>query len=359
MTDYSAQGEDAEVGGRLKQLLLPIPNLTLNQQWDVGHVRFHPVGVAASLIDASQADGPPDPPDWYQSRVSSMAAELNRWTVADTAVAEDVEHAMPIVAGAVAILRAIQHMECPMADIRHQTFGLPGQVTSELIGYFQLTGGATPCWRRVGALAGWTFSDDNYSRWTSDPAYRFLNDALLQQEAFRTPSQRRALTAIELLSNSWLSWQPDVSFLNAVMALEVLLGEDTRIKKYVIARRVSYFTCGWPGEVYADGTRLACTLMSLPLNSNGTNLELGQLVSGMRAGSIRPCSQFLDVLDLYEARNKIVHEGKLGLSSQQEKHATWFISARLLYRVLTWFATNPHADLTELDIEIAASATGC
>lgn len=211
-----------------------------------------------------------------------------------------------------------------------------------------------PGWRRVGALAGWTFSDDSYSRWTSDPAYRFLNDALLQQEEFRTSLQRRALIAIELLSNSWLSWQPDVSYLNAAMALEVLFGEDTRTKKYVIARRVSYFTCGWPGEVYADGTRLSCALMSLPLNSNGNNSELAQLVSDMRAGSIRPCSQFLDVLDLYEARNKIVHKGKLGLSPAQEQHSTWFIAARLLYRALTWFAAHPHADLTKLDAEIAA-----
>ena len=315
-------------------------------------MRFHPFGVASSLIDASQADGPPDPPDWYRSRVSSMAAELNRWTVADTAVAEDIEHAMLIVANAVAVLRAIQHMECPMVNIRHQTFGLPGQVTSELMGYFQLTGRAVPGWRRVGALAGWSFSDDSHSRWASDPAYRFLDDALLQQGEFRTSLQRRALIAIDLLSNSWLSWQPDVSFLNAVMALEVLLGEDTRIKKYVIARRASYFTCGWPGEVYVDGTKPSCALMSLPLNSNGTNPELVQLVSNMRAGNSRPCSRFLNVLNLYEARNKIVHEGKLGLSYDQQ-HATWFIAARLLHRVLTWFAAHPHADLTELDTEIA------
>lgn len=359
VTNTSTQrGEDTAGGREQTRLLLPVPGLGLNQQWDVGHVRFHPAGAASDLIEGSQGDDLLDAPDWYRSRVSNTVAELGRWAVADLSVAEKIEDAIPVVASAVAVMRAIQHMESPMVNIRQQEFGLPGQVTSAVISYFSLTGGAAPGWRRTGALAGWTFSEDGHARWMSDPAYRFLDEALRQPEGSRTSLQRRALIGIELLSNSWLSWQPDVSFLNAAMALEVLLGEDIVTKKYLIARRVSYFTCGWPGQVYADETRTACPLMSLQLRANGTpGAELGQLLSDIRAGNTRPCSQFFNVLALYKARNKIVHEGRLGLSSDQENHATWFIAARLLHRVLTWFAQHPHADLTELDAQIATLPT--
>ncbi len=72
-----------------------------------------------------------------------------------------------------------------------------------------------------------------------------------QPDGERTSLQRRALTAIGLLSQAWLSWQPDTAFLSAVMALEVLLGEPAdKDKKFRIARRVSYFICGWLEDSY-------------------------------------------------------------------------------------------------------------
>jgi hypothetical protein len=258
-----------------KRLLLPIPGLELTQQWDVGHVKFHPAGAAAKLIEASRNANFQDAPDWFRSRVSSTAGELDSCAVADISVRGDIDDAIPIVESAVTVLRAVQ--------------------------------------------------------------------------------QRRALIAVQLLSNSWLSGQPDVRLLNAVMALEVLLGGDTGTKKHLIARRVSYFTCGWPGPVYADGTRTACALMSLPLRPNGSpGPGLAELLDEMRAGNIRPCSQYLDALALYDARSTIVHEGKLGLSADQEDSATWFIAVRLLHRVLAWFAVHPNNGPTELDRQITA-----
>ena len=356
MTDNPTQGGNTADGSEPTRLLLPVPGLALNQQWDVGHVRFHPAGTAASLIKASGSANLQDAPDWVRSRISSTAAELDNYTVADLAVSGDIDDAMPIVDSAVTVLRAVQHMECPMVVIRHQSFGLPGQVTSVLVSYFSLYDRALPGWRRTGALAGWTFGDDGHARWLSDLAYRFLDQALRQPEENRTGLQRRAMVAIQLLSNSWLSLQPDVRMLNAVMALEVLLGEDTGTKKHLIARRAAYFACGWPGPVYADGTRTACALMSLPLRPSGApGVELTRLLSQMRAVHRPPLlAVLLHVLALYDARSTIAHEGKLGLSADQENSATWFIAARLLHRVLTWFAGHPDDDLTELDRQIAA-----
>jgi hypothetical protein len=348
MTDDTPQGDSEPA-----RLLLPVPGLSLDRAWDVGQVRFHPAGAAAGLIKAAQHAGLADAPDWMRARISSTAEELDQLAVADVTVVGTVEDAIAVTAGAVAVLRAVQHMESRMMDVSRQTFGLPGQAMSALISYFSLAGGALPGWQRTGALAGWEFSGDSYARWVSDPAYRFLDQALRQPEADRSVFQQRALVAIGLLSNSWLSLEPDIRFLNAMMALEVLLGGDVNIKKYLIARRASYFICGWPGEGYADGARAACGLMSLPISHGAASPQLAQLISAMKAGEVRSCPQFLGILSMYEDRNKIVHEGRLGLTSEQERHMTRFIAARLLHPVLSWFAQHPAADLSELDRQIA------
>lgn len=355
MTDSDTDAATAADGDEPTRLLLPVPGLELTQQWDVGHVKFQPVGAAAQLIETSRNTDIQDAPDWFRTRISSTAAELDSYAVADVTIIGDIDDAIPLVESALSVLRAVQHMESPMADIRHQSFGLPGQVTTALVSYFNLGGTALPGWRRTGALAGWKFSDDSHNHWISDPAYRFLDEALRQSDETRTTLQRRTLIAVQLMSNSWLSGQPDVRLLNAVMALEVLFGEETGTKKHVIARRVSYFTCVWPGLVYADGTRTACALMSLPLRSNGRpGPELADLLNEMRAGNVRSCSHYFDALALYDARSTIVHEGRIGLSADQEDSATWFIAARLLHRALRWFAAHPDDDLTELDRQIAA-----
>jgi hypothetical protein len=154
-------------------------------------------------------------------------------------------------------MRAVQRIESPASADRIQTFGLPGQASSALISYFSLSKGA-PGWKRAGVLAGWSFGDDSHAAWNTDPAYRFLHEALKKPDAARPPLQRRALAAVRLLSQAWLSWQPDIAFLTAVMALEALLGEPADAdKKFRIARRVSYFICGWLEGSYTAGGRPA------------------------------------------------------------------------------------------------------
>jgi hypothetical protein len=54
-----------------------------------------------------------------------------------------------------------------------------------------------------------------------------LGQALKQPDEQQTPLQRRALIAIGLLRQAWLSWQPEIAFLSVVMALERLLDEPS------------------------------------------------------------------------------------------------------------------------------------
>ena len=171
--------------------------------------------------------------------------------------------------------------------------------------------------------------------------------------------QGRALLAISLLSQGWLSYKPDVELLNSAMALEVLLGEEAdQDKKFRIARRVSYFSCGWPGQHNPGTGRPACSLLSLPLSdrrSGAPGSELQRVLREMRAARTRPCARFLEVCDIYDARNEIVHRGRLPADSKRPD--IWFIAALLLGPVLAWFASHPDCDLSELDADIAALPT--
>ncbi len=69
-----------------------------------------------------------------------------------------------------------------------------------------------------------------------------------------------------------------------------------------------------------------------------------------------PCTEFFGVLDLFDARNRIVYGGRIGLTEKEQNRATWFITRWLLPQVLRWFADHPDAELAELDAEVAALA---
>ena len=327
-------------------MLLPVPGLEVSRTWNVGLVRVHPAGSAAELVEEARRDTRTDLPAWFQDRSDRAVAELGRSAVAEVEVKSRIDEAIVLVESALAVMRAVQHIENPASASRIQTFGLPGQAASALISYFSLSDKA-PGWKRAGVLGGWSFGDVSHAAWTGDPAFRFLDQALKQPDGQRMPLQRRALIAIELLSQAWLSWQPDTAFLSAVMALEVLLGEPgDRDKKFRIARRVSYFICGWLEGSYAAGSRPVCPLLALPLRIRGEpGPDLKRLIADIDAGSVRPCTQFFDVVGLYDARNEIVHGGSLGLTESQENQATWFIAAWLLRPVLRWFSDpNPRVE---------------
>ncbi len=345
----------AESGARL---IVPVPNLGVSKIWEVGQVRFHPAGSADALVMTADAQLPTSaPPVWYEL-IAEKTTAFSQAAVAEL-VADDLDEAMPHVASALAVLRVVQHMRRPMSDTGRQTFGLPGQVRSDSVDYFRLAeelgmGGA-----RVGALSGFSFGDDDYQAWATDREYRYLDEALRRAEAERTVLQRRALVAIDLLSDGWLSWQPDIALLTTVIALEVLLGEERdQDKKFRVSRRVSYFMCGWPGDDrYPAGNRPPCALLTLPLNTRGQpQQELRELVEAVNSGQMNPCTEFFRVLDLFDARNRIVHGGRLGLTQKEQNAATWYVSRWLLPQVLRWFADHPDAELTELDTEIATLA---
>ena len=288
------------------RVLLPVPGLDVPGIWQVGPVTFHPAADARILAEAIVHEhGRPDIPV-LRTMLDDRISALCESAVAEVSVAgandgEAMATAAELTGTAVAIMRAVQHIRHRMNGMEHQTFGLPGEVPSAVTTYIvkgeMLTVGAS----RSRALAGFTFSDEDHQAWIADPVFRFLDQALSRAEPDRTMLQGRALLAISLLSQIWVSYKPDVGLLNAAMALEVLLGEeDDKEKKTRIARRASYFTCGWPGQVYPGTGRAACPLLSLPLRSEqhrrgAPGPELQGILDEMREGRRIPCTRFVQV----------------------------------------------------------------
>lgn len=60
------------------------------------------------------------------------------------------------------------------------------------------------------------------------------------------------------------------------------------------------------------------------------------------------------MLDIYEARNLIVHQGRYRPTIFEPRPDTSFIELALMRAAVTWFSGHLAADLTELDKEIAS-----
>jgi hypothetical protein len=76
------------------------------------------------------------------------------------------------------------------------------------------------------------------------------------------------------------------------------------------------------------------------LNTRGQpQQELQELIDAVDTGKQPvPCTEFFSVLDLFDARDRIVHGGRIGLTEKEQSGAAWFISRWLLPQVLRWFA---------------------
>lgn len=362
MTDQ--QNDGALPAGSGSRMFLPVPGLGVAGVWRVGPVLFHPAGAARELIDAMPREGELSNNRAFHTWLDDRVSTLSESAVAEVGVPDADDAKTPVdvreqVANALTVIRVVQRMRNPMASARHQAFGLPGEVPSAVLDYVIIGHGTTAGAARWGALAGWTFTDADHEAWMTDPAFRFLDQALIRPEPDRNVLQSRALLAASLLSEGWLSYKPDIELLNSAMALEILLGEATdKDKKFRIARRTSYFACGWPRQLYPGTGRRACRLLSAPLNSQPPGVpgpELRRVLDDMRAGRTIQCTKFFDVCDIYAARNEIVHQGRLAVG--RKRPDTWFIATYLLASVLAWFARHPDSDLSELDAEIAALPT--
>lgn len=113
-------------------------------------------------------------------------------------------------------------------------------------------------------------------------------------------------------------------------------------------------SCGSPntGHGCAGSQGGACPFLTLPLGAKGNpGQELKKLIDDAKAGAVPGRSRFLEVLDIYEARNLIVHQGRYRPTIFEPRPDTSFIELALMRPAVTWFSGHLAADLKGLDKE--------
>lgn len=165
-----------------------------------------------------------------------------------------------------------------------------------------LTTGPSAGFFRGGAVPGWTFSDDDYDAFQAHTGLQFLSRALAKRE--RTRLEQRAILAARLLSTSTLEHDPDQKLLAAVMALEVLLGEDDDKdgpKKFRMARRYAFLACSVPSGSMCGRDRASCPYLALQPGDKAQRREL-EALHGRGDSDVRvQCSTYLRAIGLYNA----------------------------------------------------------
>jgi hypothetical protein len=332
--------------------LLPVRDLTVTREWAVGRVRFHPAGATRPLIAESRESSERRFPEWYDRRIDEgVAARFDQSTVAEVFCAEP-EAAYGHVADALAVLRLFQHRQSPRVDTDWQTFGLPGQVPQWHVEFLSLTNGASEGFFRGGAQPGWAFSDDDYPAFQTDSGLQFLSRALAKDD--RTRLEQRAILATRLLSTSTLEQDPDQKLLAAVMAVEVLLGDDDGgPEKLRLARRHAFLTCLVLTGEMCGRDRPSCRYLALDPGNDAQRREIAALIERARSDGRVRCTMYLDIIGLYNARNRAVHDGTVGADLKTVRNALYPVYRWMVPEALRWYAACAGDDVQQLDDEIA------
>jgi len=331
--------------------LLPVRKLELTREWRVGRVRFLPAGAARPLIAQRRAGRAEPTPGWFDERVDELAERFDESTVAEV-VCPKPDDAYEHVADALGVLRLLQHQQAPMVDTDWQTFGLPGQVSQWHVDFIDLETGPGAGFFRGGAQPGWTFSDSDHAALQADAGLEFLSAALRKDD--RTRLEQRAILAARLLNTSILEHDPDQKLLAAIMALEVLLGDDAEgPQKFRLARRHAFLTCGAIMDSMCGRGRPSCPYLALDPTQKAQRAEIEALLERARSDGRVRCSEYLDVIDLYNARNRAVHDGTVGADLKAVRNALYSVYRWLVAGALRWYATCSDDDLHTLDEDIA------
>jgi hypothetical protein len=109
-----------------------------------------------------------------------------------------------------------------------------------------------------------------------------------------------------LLSTSTLEQDPDQKLLAAIMAMEVLLGDDESrsSQKYRLARRHAFLACLVVAGSMCGRDRLSCPYLALDPANQAQRADINALVKRARSDPRVRCTAYLDVVELYGDRNR-------------------------------------------------------
>jgi len=322
--------------------LLPVEGLRLESSFTVGPVLLHEKErVERRAVELLGPDAQQlflDDQEWRVSFLEWSAAEVEAATV---------DAAASLVRDGLDLLRVFREAT---AVVRTTSFGMPGEVPSASVLYVQGGGeGPRVGWRSTGHVLGAGLGETARHSWTSS---RFPDAAALIGCSDTLAGHDRLLHAIRLLSQAILDNRPAVRMLATVIAIECMLGGGG--KKYELARRAAFLTCGPPTDPLCGRGRPSCHFLTTDPRAAGAVKLLKAYETDARLNTSRRCSEWLNFVDRYADRSDIAHGDPSFTASERDADRDLFWALHnLLPPAMAWMLDHPADPIEQLDRALA------
>jgi hypothetical protein len=235
---------------RVTRYVFELPHVTFDREWRLGAVLFRPAGVVANEVVADDAQTKLHQSwAWAYKEAADTAV---RWRDSATVEveADSWQTAEAVIAEAIAVLRFLLR-EIVTVNVDIHRIGLVGEVGLAVRDHLVVfdTGRFGIGARVVDAPVDSRFTQEQLHKWETDDRVKWLSAALAVAAADRSLSQQRALTAVRVLDQAFLTQEPTVRIILYAVALEVLFSnsDDTsgsgKTPPLEIAKRVAFLTC--------------------------------------------------------------------------------------------------------------------
>lgn len=330
-------------GSSMTTFLIPVDGLSVESSWSVGQTEILSAAAATQWV-AERRVTPTSDFDPYLEPFFDQptAGSFARVTSADA------RNAIDAAASAVDVLRVYQQS---ISRVQTTMFGLPGEHSRASVTYVSFDEKIGTGTIHLGEPLGWTFNDDERRNFEASVPFQFAASCV--GSSTLTTSQKLVQVAVQLSSQAILATRPHMQFLSAVMAIEALLLERSNQPGSLrLARRCAYFTCGYPDD-FCGRDRPACVILTASTDRKSVRTLRGQRELG-DADVRQRCSEWHRVLDWYDTRSTIVHEGSTEVTDKEASRIIFWLTHHLLPGAMTFFAEHENDPLGELDAAIAA-----
>ena len=328
--------------------LVPIEGLTITEPWNLGPIRLH-TGASLDSVLVSTATRLLD--HEVIGKVSREIAEEMRQGTAAQVDAPDIDAALDLVTVATDILRVFQKVQYNTS--KTTMFGLPGQLYRSTIRYIMLGEESGPGFRNRGEALGFTFNQEAHAAWNDSAIFPGL--AALVGANLAADGHRRALAAVQLLSQAILEHRPAFKILNLIIGLEsMLLEQRPEPQGLRLARRASYFTCGRWNNSICGRDRPSCQVLALDPKSKTNRQALKRLQRLAEIDTRWRCGEWLNYLHRYDLRSSVAHGDDATVDQRDARSAEYWVLRWMAEPVLQWLMKNPDDPLAALDDAIVA-----
>jgi hypothetical protein len=341
--------------------------ITSERRWRIGPAVLWPPGALREHLDSEIAAAKPP---WLPTLAEMYLRDLAepQWSTLSVPVLAPegplgnaiADQARDTARDVVAVLRLLQRVRVPMADVTFQTFGLgtdigPASETRWVTARRGRIAGIG--FQHHGIIGSWTFRDADRRAYRKDPRFAFLDAALAAGDGGRDDWQSRVIAAARTASLATILQRPSTRIVLLATALEALLGNAYRpgarpTGSHVLAKRAAYLWCGTdmtPPSPHgtAAGARPACDLLTTTSDPRG-DPNLWHARRGIWA-----CSWYGDMRQLYEDRNAALHGAEARVDHSAASSHQRHLEAVILATV-AWVIRASPTSIDDLDREIAA-----